>query len=374
MISFLWPWLALLLPLPLFVYFLSPKKAASSAALKVPVLLPGASSKTSAMGQQQLPVWFAVVVWCLLVLAVTRPQWLGDPIQIPTEGREMIIAVDLSGSMQIEDMRVNGSTVNRLVMLKELLGDFIERRNGDRLGLILFGDDAYMQTPMTFDRKTIQQMLDESAIGLVGQKTAIGDAMALGVKRFVNKKESNRVLLLVTDGQNTSGKITPEQALELAVAKDVTIYTIGVGAEVMLERSLFGTRKVNPSRDLDENTLTKIAKQTGGSYFRATDGESMTRIYQLLDQLEPVEQDQQQMRPLTALFYYPLTVAIVLMIIQMLMIKYISFGSVFNWSSNTQNITTSSQSVKKVDKNTNVSSAAHTDESIETKAQSEEQI
>lgn len=329
MISFLWPWLALLLPLPLIVYFLSPKKTASSAALKVPVLLPGASSKTSAMGQQQLPVWLAVIVWCLLVLAVTRPQWLGEPIQISTQGREMIIAVDLSGSMQIEDMRVNGSTVNRLVMLKALLGDFIERRNGDRLGLILFGDDAYMQTPMTFDRKTIQQMLDESVIGLVGQKTAIGDAMALGVKRFINKKESNRVLLLVTDGQNTSGKITPEQALELAVAKDVTIYTIGVGAEVMLERSLFGTRKVNPSRDLDENTLTKIAKQTGGTYFRAVDGESMTIIYQMLDQLEPVEQDQQQMRPLTALFYYPLTAAIVLMILQMLMIKYIGVAAIF---------------------------------------------
>ena len=382
MISFLWPWLALLLPLPLFVYFLSPKKSASSAALKVPVLLPGGSSKTSAMGQQQLPVWLAVVVWCLLVLAVTRPQWLGEPIQIPTQGREMIIAVDLSGSMQIEDMRLNGSTVNRLVMLKELLGDFIERRNGDRLGLILFGDDAYMQTPMTFDRKTMQQMLDESVIGLVGQKTAIGDAMALGVKRFINKKESNRVLLLVTDGQNTSGKITPEQALELAIAKDVTIYTIGVGAEVMLERSLFGTRKVNPSRDLDENTLTKIAKQTGGTYFRATDGESMARIYQMLDQLEPVEQDQQQMRPLTALFYYPLTTAIVLMIIQMLMIKYASFGSVFSWSAGTKNKAKpnqsfqnqSQESFKAVGEMTKVRSSSLSNDQTETMAHSKEQI
>ncbi|MEW6996832.1 VWA domain-containing protein [Colwelliaceae bacterium BS250] len=321
MISFAWPWLFLLLPLPLLMYFLSPKKSLTSAALKVPVLLPGVNSKATAAGEKSVPIWFAGIIWCLLVLAVCRPQWLGEVIKIPTQGREMMIAVDLSGSMQIEDMQLNGRQVDRLTMLKKLLGEFIERRQGDRLGLILFGDDAYMQTPMTFDRKTVQQMLDESVIGLVGQKTAIGDAMALAVKRFVNKKESNRVLLLVTDGQNTSGRISPEQALELAVAKGVTIYTIGIGADVMMERSLFGNRKVNPSRDLDENTLSEIASQTKGSYFRAKDSESMAKIYQLLDQLEPVEQDLQQMRPLSALFYWPLALAVLLIFIQMLLMK-----------------------------------------------------
>jgi Ca-activated chloride channel family protein len=124
----------------------------------------------------------------LLIISATRPQWLGEAIDIPTQGREMMIAVDLSGSMQVEDMALNGDTVNRLDMLKVLLGDFIERRTGDRLGLILFGDDAYMQTPMTFDRKTVQQMLDETVLGLVGKKTAIGDAIALAVKRFDAKK------------------------------------------------------------------------------------------------------------------------------------------------------------------------------------------
>jgi len=222
----------------------------------------------------------------------------------------MMIAVDLSGSMQVEDMALNGDTVNRLDMLKVLLGDFIERRTGDRLGLILFGDDAYMQTPMTFDRKTVQQMLDETVLGLVGKKTAIGDAIALAVKRFDAKKESNRVLLLLTDGQNTAGKISPEQALELAIAKNITIYTIGIGADVMLQRSLFGTRKVNPSSELDEKSLQNIATKTGGKYFRARNSEGMAEIYQLLDQLEPVEQEQQQMRPLSALFYWPLSVAL----------------------------------------------------------------
>ena len=333
MFSFAWPWLFLLLPLPIVVYYFSPKKTAGSAALKVPVLLPGVTGKALVASEQKLPVWFAALVWVLLIVAVCRPQWLGEPISIPTEGREMMIAVDLSGSMQMEDMLLNGKQVDRLTMLKELLGDFIERRQGDRLGLILFGDDAYMQTPMTYDRNTVQQMLDESVIGLVGQKTAIGDAMALAVKRFVSKEDSNRVLVLLTDGQNTSGRITPDQALELAVAKDVTIYTIGIGAEVMMERSLFGNRKVNPSRDLDEQTLSKIAKQTGGNYFRAKDGVTMTRIYQMLDQLEPVEQDQQQMRPLSALFYYPLALVLILIFGQMI---YMQIASSFVGSSSKQ--------------------------------------
>lgn len=322
MISFAWPWLFILLPLPFLVYFLSPKKNPTTAALKVPELLPNLGSKSMLSGEQKMPKWLPIIIWLLIVIAVTRPQWLGDAINIPSESREMIIAVDLSGSMQIEDMSLRGNQVNRLTMLKKVLGDFIERRKGDRLGLILFGDDAYMQTPMTFDRKTVKQMLDESVIGLVGQKTAIGDAMALAVKRFVSKDDSNRVLLLLTDGQNTSGKILPNQALELAIAKDVTIYTIGIGAEVMMERSLFGTRQVNPSRDLDERTLSDIADQTGGSYFRATNVDSMTKIYQMLDQLEPVEQDQQQVRPLTALFYYPLSLAVLLIFAQMLYLQF----------------------------------------------------
>lgn len=312
MIHFEWPWLALLLPLPLLVYWLPNKKSSQSVALKVPQLVTGIGTTQVNNTKRRAPLIMLSIIWCLVVLAVTRPQWLGEAIDIPTEGREMMVAVDLSGSMQVEDMSLNGSTVNRLEMLKVLLGEFIERRVGDRLGLILFGDDAYMQTPMTFDRKTVKQMLDETVLGLVGKKTAIGDAIGLAVKRFEDKKDSNRVLLLLTDGQNTAGKITPEQALELAVDKNITIYTIGIGADVMLQRSLFGTRRVNPSSELDEQTLTDIAEQTGGQYFRARNSEAMSEIYHLLDKLEPVEQEQQQMRPLSALFYYPLAIAIIL--------------------------------------------------------------
>ena len=318
MISFAWPWLLVALPLPLLVYFLPAKKKVQSAALKIPTLIDGIDGKASVSSSSRLPAVLLSLIWLLIVLAASRPQWLGEAVDIPTEGREMMIAVDLSGSMQVEDMNINGRTINRLQMLKVLIGDFIERRNGDRLGLILFADDAYMQTPMTYDRQTVKQMLDETVLGLVGKKTAIGDAMALAVKRFEAKEESNRVLLLLTDGQNTAGKITPEQALELAVAKNITIYTIGIGADVMEQRSLFGTRRVNPSSELDEQTLSKIAQQTGGKYFRARDSQSMAQIYKLLDELEPVEQEQQQMRPLTALFYWPLGLALLLALLHLL--------------------------------------------------------
>lgn len=318
MIHFEWPLLLIALPLPLLVYFLPAKKQSQNAALKIPHLLSGVSSAQNQTKATKAPLVVLSVIWCLLVLSATRPQWLGEPIDIPTEGREMMIAVDLSGSMQVEDMELNGNTVNRLTMLKVLLGEFIERRQGDRLGLILFGDDAYMQTPMTFDRKTVRQMLDETVLGLVGKKTAIGDAIALAAKRFDEKEESNRVLVLLTDGQNTAGKITPAQALELAVDKGITIYSIGIGADVMLQRSLFGTRRINPSSELDEETLTKIATQTGGRYFRARDSQSMSDIYELLDDLEPVEQEQQQMRPLTALFYWPLSAALLIALLYLL--------------------------------------------------------
>ncbi|KGJ87411.1 vWA domain-containing protein [Colwellia psychrerythraea] len=307
MISFAWPWLFALLPLPFVIYFLPAKKSANQqSALIMPTLINVAHNSQSDQQKRKAPLIILSVCWLLLIIAISRPQWLGEAIDIPSEGREMMIAVDLSGSMEIEDMNLNGRNVNRLQMLKVVLGDFIERRVSDHLGLILFADDAYMQTPMTFDKKTVKQMLDESELNLVGRKTAIGDAIALAVKRFDAKKESNKVLLLLTDGQNTAGKIAPEQALELAIAKDITIYTVGIGADVMLQQSLWGTQRINPSSDLDEKSLANIAEKTGGQYFRARDSKSMNEIYSLLDKLEPIEQEQQQMRPLSALYYWPL--------------------------------------------------------------------
>lgn len=312
MLHFEWPWLLLLLPLPLLIYWLPSKKPQQSVALRVPLLVENSKIHSSTTNTSKQHLLVISVLWILLVLSAARPQWLGEAVPIPTQGREMMIAVDLSGSMQIEDMEINNQQVNRLDMLKVVLGQFIERREGDHLGLILFADDAYMQTPMTFDRNTLLQMLEEAILGLVGEKTAIGDAIGLAVKRFDEKTSSNRVLLLLTDGQNTAGKLTPDEALELAIAKDITIYTIGIGADAMLQRSLWGTRKINPSADLDEKSLKHIAEKTGGKYFRARDSQGMAEIYQLLDELEPIEQEQQYMQPLNALYYWPLGCAFIL--------------------------------------------------------------
>ena len=337
MIHFDFIWALIALPLPLLIYWLPAKKQVQAAPLRMPTIIKGVQSQDFAPEKKKSSLLVLSLIWLLVVLASTQPQWLGEAVNVPTEGREMMIAVDLSGSMQVEDMALNGRSVNRLDMLKVLLGEFIARRNGDRLGLILFGDDAYMQTPMTFDRKTVQQMLDETVLGLVGKQTAIGDAIALAVKRFDEKKESNRVLLLLTDGQNTAGKITPDQALELAVAKNITIYSIGIGADVMVQNSLFGARRVNPSSELDEESLQRLADETGGYYFRARASEDMSKIYQLLDELEPVEQEQQQMRPLTALYYWPLGLALLISLMTLLS-KTIFSGSFLATSNNTAGV------------------------------------
>ncbi|WP_395341695.1 vWA domain-containing protein [Ningiella sp. W23] len=311
MFEFVWPLAFLLLPLPFLLRYLLPAKQGNqSAALKVPALHSlSYSQKRSAKPSVAISI-LAYLIWVLIVSASARPQWLGDAVAIPNEGRDLMIAVDLSGSMKQADMRINAREVNRLTMIKYVLEDFIERRVGDRLGLILFADTAYLQAPLTYDRETVRTLLNETVIGLVGERTAIGDAIGLAVKRFSEKEESNRVLVLLTDGQNTAGNITPEQALSLAKANKVTVYTIGVGADEQVVSSLFGSRVINPSQDLDERMLSNIARETGGQYFRARDTQELVSIYQLLDSLEPVEGSSQKMRPQTALFYYPLGAAI----------------------------------------------------------------
>lgn len=312
MFEFAWLWVLLALPLPILCYFLPPRADTQTSALRVPQLVGGIDSTSPRRGSKKLRLLIAAIAWIALVLAAARPQWLGEPVSIPAEGRDLMIAVDLSGSMKIDDMQVNGRQVDRLKMIKYVLSDFIERRIGDRLGLILFADTAYLQAPLTYDRETVKQLLNESLIGLVGEQTAIGDAIGLAIKRFNAKEESNKVLILLTDGQNTAGNITPEQANELAISNKVTVYTIGVGADKMLVQSFFGSRQINPSQELDEDMLTKLATSTGGQYFRARDVESLQKIYATLDKLEPIARESRQMRPLQALYYYPLSLSLAL--------------------------------------------------------------
>lgn len=311
MIHFEWPWLLLALPLPwLLRWWLPPASTAQQAALRVP-FLEDFTAPGSGVGGIRAPrrwaLWLALLAWCLLVLAAMRPQWLGDYIHIPVSGRDLMLAVDLSGSMQEQDFVLRGRRVDRLTAIKYVAGNFIDRRVGDRIGLILFGDQAYLQAPLTFDRKTVKTLLDEAAIGLAGRSTAIGDAIGLAVKRLRKRSEKDRVLILLTDGANTSGVVGPIQAAQLAAHEGLKIYTIGVGAdEMMVQDMLFGMRKVNPSSDLDEKTLKKVASLTGGEYFRARDTRALEKIYGELDKLEPVKSDARQFRPRTALYYWPL--------------------------------------------------------------------
>lgn len=335
MIDFSWPLLFFILPLPLLLrWLLPPASTRDEAAIRIPFFKAITTRKAKHTISKQLrwPYFLALLSWLLLVAAAANPQWMGDPIELPISGRDLMLAVDLSGSMDVKDFKINGQMVNRLVATQWVGGQFIDRRIGDRIGLILFGRQAYVQTPLTFDRVTVRILLEEAIIGLAGKETAIGDAIGLAVKRMkenshlvddaanTNVKISS-VLILLTDGANTAGKVSPLKAAELAHQYGLKIYTIGIGADEMIVRSLFGNRRVNPSTDLDEKTLKEIAKITGGQYFRARDVADLEKIYQILDEMEPIEQETQVFRPSKALYVWPLGVALALSALLLLLLS-----------------------------------------------------
>lgn len=314
MIEFAWPYVFYLLPLPIVLRLIFGRsRSGGAAALRVPH--PQEFTPFSGGGAALPPRWRRLLIlfcWLLLVGAASNPQWVGEPIELPLKGRDLLLAADLSGSMSTEDFQYRDRMIDRLTAVKLVAGEFIDRRVGDRIGLILFGRQAYLQTPLTFDRTTVRTLLHEAAVGLAGKETAIGNAIGLAVKRLKDRDLRDKIVILLTDGANTAGEIEPLKAAELAAAEGLKIYTIGIGADEMIVRSFFGSRRVNPSADLDETTLKAIAEQTGGRYFRARDTAQLEEIYRLIDRLEPVEQDARVYRPLTALFVYPLAAALLL--------------------------------------------------------------
>lgn len=314
MFQLAWPWVLAALALPVIVAWLVPATSGSTeAALRVPFFLRVAAwSDERGVHTRRWRLAIASCAWILLVLAAARPQWVGDPIALRITGRDLMLAVDLSGSMKRRDMQVAKDWVTRLDVVKRVAGEFIERRDGDRIGLILFGTRAYLQAPLTFDRPTVRTLLEESVIGLAGEQTAIGDAIGLGVKRLRERPAENRVLILLTDGANTAGEVHPMDAARFAAKLGLKIYTIGVGADVAMMRRLYGSVRVNPSADLDEPTLAAIARATGGRYFRARQTDELVEIYRTLDELEPVVSDDEQFRPTIELFYWPLGLALLL--------------------------------------------------------------
>ncbi len=316
MMEFGWPWVFALLPLPWVVRRLLPAAPQSRAgALRVPffesVLSLRRGFLPAAHGHRAL---LAVMTfgWISLVVAAARPMWVGEPVALPAEGRDLMLAVDLSGSMEREDFTVGGRAADRLTVVKAVAEDFVGRREGDRVGLVLFGTRAYLQAPLTFDRPTVQTLLDEAEIGLAGEETAIGDAIGIATKRLRDRPAESRVLVLLTDGASNAGVLDPIEAARLAAAEGIRIYTIGVGADRVALSSPFGTRIVNPSADLDERTLAEIADLTGGAYFRAKNVEGLANVYREIDRLEPVAAEPLYVRPTRDLFAWPLAVALVL--------------------------------------------------------------
>ena len=257
-ITFSLPRLFLVLPLPLLVIWLMPRASSSQPeTIRVPFYAQIQSQQVQQTRQtSRLWLLLAMIIWVLLVTSAARPQSIDEPIQLPVLGRNLMLAVDLSGSMEADDMIIGNRQLTRLSAVKVVAGEFIDRRVGDRLGLILFGDRAYLQAPLTLDRKTVKTLLHESVIGLAGKKTAIGDAIGLAVKRLRKEPEENRVLILLTDGSNTAGSIEPLKAADLAAQEKIRIYTIGVGAESRMMRGVFGiNRMVSSDIDIDHRTL-----------------------------------------------------------------------------------------------------------------------
>lgn len=312
MFEFAWPWVFLLAPLPWLLRLLLPAADSGDAALRVSFLdelqaLSGRRARAALPSwRQQAPL---VLLWCLLLCAAARPQWVGEPLPLPASGRDLLLAVDVSGSMDYADMQWDDEPISRLELVKRLLGDFIDGRRGDRVGLILFGSQAYLQAPLTFDRTTVRTWLEESLIGIAGKNTAIGDAIGLAVKRLRQRPAQSRVLVLITDGANNGGSIEPLVAAQLAADEGVRIYAIGIGADPQQD-GLAGAQGFNSGLELDEPTLRAIVDATGGEYFRARSQAELEQIELSLDRLEPVAQQPTLARPALALYAWPLALAL----------------------------------------------------------------
>jgi Ca-activated chloride channel family protein len=306
MIHFAWPWMVLLLPLPWLLSRLLPPVQPQGAALFLPFAASVAGDSTPAI--RNLPrarIVLFVLVWLLLLAAAARPQWLGDPQPVPSTGRRLLLAVDVSGSMAAEDM---AGGYSRLQVVQQVAGDFIRGRHGDRVGLILFGTRPYLQAPLTADLDTVEQFLHQAVVGVAGTQTAIGDAIGLAIKRLRDERNQpggETVLILLTDGSNTAGVMPPLQAAKLAAAAGLRIYTIGVGSSG--RPGFFG---FGGGSDLDEDTLKGIAQATGGEYFRASDGEALEQVYARIDKIEPSTGREQWYRPSDEWFYWPLGLAL----------------------------------------------------------------
>lgn len=311
-LAFAWPWLLAALPLPWLARRWLPPRRSAEAALRVPYGarlhdIAAAARRSAGGGVQGAALWLA---WALLCVAAARPQQLGVPLVPPQQGRDLMLVVDLSGSMDEEDMELGGRVVDRLTAAKAVIADFLERRAGDRVGLLVFGERAHLLTPLTADRATVQAQLQTTAVGLAGRATAIGDAIGLAVKHLREQRAGQRVLILLTDGVNTAGLLPPDKAAAIAADEGVRVHTIAFGGEGG-GLSLFGFQLPFGGEEMDEAMLQRIAERTGGRFFRARDTASLAGIYAEIDRLEPIARPGQTVRPRIERYPWPLGAAIV---------------------------------------------------------------
>jgi len=312
-----WPWLLLALPLPLLMRWW-PMRAQDGAALRVPYAVDTLQALAGTAGGHRPGVgrvllWLA---WACLCVAAARPQQLGEAVTPPHQGRQMMLAVDVSGSMGEPDMRLGNQVVPRLTAAKAVLADFLDRRVGDRVGLLIFGDRAFTLTPLTTDLTSVREQLDGSVVGLAGRETAIGDAIALSVKRLREQPQGQRVLILLTDGVNTAGQLEPLKAAELARAEGVRVHTVAFGGSGAIR--FFGLPVPTAEDPIDEQTLRAIATETGGRFFRAYNTEELAGIYAELDRLEPVIAAGPAVRPKIERYPWPLAAALLLGVLGLL--------------------------------------------------------
>ncbi|WP_095191681.1 VWA domain-containing protein [Pseudomonas sp. Irchel 3E19] len=303
-----YPWLLLLLPLPWLAYRYLPAYNEARSAVRVPFFAAMSRAVGEAPGivgsrRNHWQLLLNVLVWALILLATARPVFVEKPIERQQPVRDLMLAIDLSQSMETEDFtNASGAKINRLAAVKEVVQGFIDKRKDDRLGLIVFGSGAYPQAPLTLDHASLSLLLADTGIGMAGPNTAIGDAIGLSLKLLDQAHEQEKVLILLTDGNDTSSAITPDHAAEMAAKKGVIIHTIGIG-----DPSASGEAKVNLS------ALEQIAKTTAGQFFRAEDRTALDQVYSTLDRLTPHQVNTLSHQPQRELFYWPLGAAMALL-------------------------------------------------------------
>lgn len=316
MITLEWPLMLALLPLPLVVRLLLPRaRVGRAGAVRLPFFRELAGSGLVAGGRPRgrgMRLAVLVLIWLLLVLAAARPVHHGTPVPVASEAREMMLALDLSGSMGREDLRRSGAPATRLKVVQQALDSFLAGRTGDRVGLVLFGDRPFTQAPLTLDIKVVRDLLSEAIVGMLGGSAAVGDGIGLAVKTMRDHPATDRVLVLLVDGTSGSGALPPMLAAELARSEHVKIHTVGIGSGDPMPMP---PAAANGPPELDEETLSAVAALTGGRYFRAHDETELRSVLATIGRLEPAAGAPRFLRPTTALFYLPLGVALLLSMI-----------------------------------------------------------